>query len=196
MEFPRKMKKSFKRCCNILRAVHFGPATFLCVCALFVWSPACGFGLSLDEMYRMSLRDENGGVLPGYIVNRGLTPWPEPKPPTPEERAADTGAGVIRLPLTQALPWPEVVKQVASGNPGPFAVDLVQRYTRSGNPEALELLAWMHVGGIGVQKDLPQAFHLYLRADTLGVSSAKDNAEAIYKAMTRAERRLIFNPFN
>ena len=94
------------------------------------------------------------------------------------------------------MPWPEVVKQVASGNPGPFAVDLVQRQTRSGDPEAIELLAWMHVGGIGVQKDLPRAFHLYLRADTLGVSSAKDNAEAIYKAMTRTERRLIFNPFN
>ena len=76
----------------------YGAAAFVCMLLLFMWVPAHGFGLSLDEMYRMSLRDENGGILPGYIINRGLTPWPEPKPPTPEERAADTGAGVIRLP--------------------------------------------------------------------------------------------------
>ena len=58
----------------------YGAAAFVCMLLLFMWVPAHGFGLSLDEMYRMSLRDENGGILPGYIINRGLTPWPEPKP--------------------------------------------------------------------------------------------------------------------
>ena len=46
------------------------------------------------------------------------------------------------------------------------------------------------------KKILPRAFHLVSTGRHPRVSSAKDNAEAIYKAMTRAERRLIFNPFN
>lgn len=155
-----------------------------------------GFGLSLDEMYRMSLRHENEGVLPGYVVNRGMAPWPEPKPPTPAEREADTGAGVLSLPLTEPLQWPQVVKEVATGNPGPFAVDAVRRRARSDDAEAVELLAWMYAGGVGVHKDLAQAFELYLKASRLGVTTAKDNAGSVYKSMTVAERRTVFNPFN
>lgn len=155
-----------------------------------------GFGLSLDEMYRMSLRRENEGVLPGYVVNRGQAPWPEPKPLTPGERDADTGAGVLSLPLTEPLPWPQVVKEVATGNPGPFAVDAVRRRARSDDAEAVELLAWMYAGGVGVHKDLAQSFELYLKANRLGVTTAKNNASSVYRSMTVAERRTVFNPFN
>jgi len=160
---------------------------------------AWAFGRTLDEIFRGTVRSENDGTLPAYVVNRGLVPYPERKPLTPEEEAAlrrSGRAGVIEDPLTSEMAWTDVVKEVAGGAPGPFAVDAVRRRAENADGQAVELLAWMSANGVGVQRDLAEAFDLYSRADQLGVASARDNAKAIYRAMSSEQRRTVMNPFN
>ena len=158
-------------------------------------SAAQAQALSLDEIYRDALREENAGSLPGYVLNRGMPPYPEPKPPVPGA-AGSVGPSVVDLPLAAPMPWPEVLKSIAGGSPSPFAVDAVRRRAERDDPQAIELLAWMYTNGVGVKRNLGQAFDLYVKADSLGVGSAKDNAKAVLKAMPVAERRTVFNPFN
>lgn len=161
--------------------------------------PAWAFGRTLDDIFRGTVRGENGGTLPAYVINRGLVPYPERKPMTPEEEEALRRAGqrgAIEDPLTSELAWSEVVKEIAAGSPGPFAVEAVRRRAEQADPQAVELLAWMNANGVGLQRDLPQAFDLYSRASTLGVESARENAQAIYRAMSSDQRRTVFNPFN
>lgn len=161
--------------------------------------PAWAFGRTLDEIFRGTVRGENDGALPAYVINRGLVPYPEKKPLTPDEEDAlrrAARAGAVEDPLTSEMPWADVVKDVANGTPGPFAVDAVRRKAEQSDAQAIELLAWMSANGVGVQRDLPQAFDLYSQAERLGVQSARDNAKAIYRAMTTEQRRTVFNPFN
>jgi hypothetical protein len=159
---------------------------------------AWAFGRTLDQIFRGTVRGENEGELPAYVINRGPPPYPEPKPPNPDEQAAmqkTNRVGAVEQPLTQDMPWEEVVKDVAGGSPGPFAVETVRRRAERADGQAVELLAWMSANGVGVQRDLPQAFDLYARAEQLGVQSAQDNAKAIYRAMTTEQRRTVFNPY-
>lgn len=160
-------------------------------------SSASAFGRTLDEVFRGTLREEHNGTLPPFVVNRGLAPYPEPKPLTPEEAAelARRQQGVPALDLTGQMSWVEVVTEVAGGAPSPFAVEAVRRRAEDGDGQALELLAWMNANGVGLQRDLGKAFDLYSRAHTLGIQGAKDNAQAIYRSMSVGERRTVFNPF-
>lgn len=160
---------------------------------------AFAFGRTLDQVFRGTVRGENDGELPAYVVNRGMIPYPEAKPPNPDEEAAmrrNGTSGVVEQALTPEMPWEEVVKEVAGGSPGPFAVETVRRRAERADGQAIELLAWMSANGVGLQRDLSQAFDLYARAQKLGVASAEDNAKAIYRAMSTEERRTVFNPFN
>lgn len=162
------------------------------------WTPpAWAFGQTLDEVFRGALREEHDGTLPPFVVNRGLAPYPERKPMTPEEAAelARRQQGLPALDLTGEMSWVEVVTEVANGTPSPFAVDAVRRRSKDGDGQAIELLAWMNANGVGVRRDLGNAFDLYSRAHTLGVEGAKENAQAIYRSMSVGERRTVFNPF-
>jgi hypothetical protein len=162
-------------------------------------SSAFAFGRTLDQVFRGTIRGENDGELPAYVVNRGMIPFPEAKPPNPDEEAAmrrNGQSGAVEQPLTPEMPWEEVVKEVAAGSPGPFAVETVRRRAERADGQAVELLAWMSANGVGLQRDLAQAFDLYARAQQLGVVAAEDNAKAIYRAMSAEQRRTVFNPFN
>lgn len=160
---------------------------------------AWAFGRTLDEIFRGTVRQENDGTLPPYILNRGLPPVPVRKPLTPEqaaELARSQGAGVREYDLGQPLTWLEVVQQVAAGTPSPFAVDEVTRRSDDGDGQAVELLAWMHANGVGVRRDLPHAFGLYVRASDLGIQGAKENAAAVFRSMSVQQRAQVNNPFN
>lgn len=160
---------------------------------------AWAFGRTLDEIFRGAVRQENDGTLPPYILNRGLPPVPVRKPLTPEEAAElarSQGAGVREFDLGQPLTWLEVVQQVAAGSPSPFAVDEVTRRADGGDGQAVELLAWMHANGVGVRRDLPRAFRLYVQASDLGIDTAKDNAGAVFRSMSVEQRAQVNNPFN
>lgn len=161
-------------------------------------SPAAAFSRTLDEIFRDTVRGENDGELPAYVVNRGRVPFPDRKPLTPDELAAlnkGLGPSVAPVPVTREMAWDDVVRQVANGSPDPFAVETVRSHADRNEPQAIELLAWMTANGVGLQRDLPGAFELYTRANEQGVASAKENAQAIYKAMTVEQRRTVFNPF-
>lgn len=151
--------------------------------------------ISLDQIYRDSLREENAGALPGYVLNRGLPPYPEPKPPVPGSGEGRLGAGVVETQLNTQMAWNEVLKSIAGGQPSPFAVDAVRRRAERSDPQAIELLAWMFTNGVGVKRDLTQAFDLYVKADALGIANAKENAKAVLKSMRPEERRTVMNPF-
>lgn len=162
-------------------------------------SPALAFGRTLDEIFRGSVRQENDGTLPSYILNRGLPPVPVRKPLTPEEAAElarNSGSGVQEYDLGQPLTWLEVVQQVAGGAPSPFAVDEVRRRGDTGDGQAVELLAWMHANGVGVRRDLPRAFNLYVQASSMGIDAARDNASAVFRSMNVEQRAQVKNPFN
>lgn len=185
---------------TLIHALHCGircaGAVAVAVCA-GVWGTGAVWAqaVSLDQIYRDSLREENAGALPGYVLNRGLPPYPEPKPPVPGSGEGRLGAGVIDLPLHTQMAWNEVLKNIAGGQPSPFAVDAVRRRAERNDPQAIELLAWMFTNGVGVKRDLPQAFDLYVKADALGIANAKENAKAVLKSMRPEERRTVMNPF-
>jgi len=160
---------------------------------------AMAFGRTLDEIFRGAVRQENEGRLPSYILNRGLPPVPQRKPMTPEEAAElakSLGSGIQEYDLGQPLTWLEVVQQVAGGAPSPFAVDEVRRRGDNGDGQAVELLAWMHANGVGVRRDLPRAFGLYVQASSMGIEAAKENAGAIFRSMSVEQRARVKNPFN
>ena len=149
---------------------------------------------TLDELYRDSLRQEHDGALPGFVINRGHPRPPEPQPLTPDERAARAAAARGSSSYViggEPRPWLEVVREVASGNPGPFAVDAVRHRAEGGDPQAVELLAWMTANGVGVRRDLPNGFRHYLRAAELGVNGARENAEAIFRVLSPEQRRAL-----
>jgi TPR repeat protein len=98
--------------------------------------------------------------------------------------------------LGQPLTWVEVVQQVAGGTPSPFAVDEVRRRSDGGDGQAVELLAWMHANGVGVRRDLPRAFNLYVQAGASGIEAARENASAVFRSMSVEQRALVKNPFN
>lgn len=160
-------------------------------------APAWAFGQTLDEVFRGTLREEHEGTLPPFVMNRGLVPYPERKPLTPEEAAAQARAqqGLAPTDLGGEMSWVEVVTEIAGGTPSPFAVEAVRRKAEEADPQAIELLAWMSANGVGVRRDLAMAFDLYSRAHGLGVQGAKENAQAIYRSMSPGERRTVFNPF-
>lgn len=166
----------------------------LCAGAAQAWA----VGPSLDEIYRSAVRGEHDGELPAYFLRRGMAPIPERKPLTPEEAlAASRAAGSpIDLPPDQGeLPWLQVVQEIAGGQPGPFAVEAVRARAEGGDSQAVELLAWMNANGVGVRRDLARAFGLYQQAEANGVPGARDNAQAVYKAMAPEERRGVINPY-
>lgn len=164
------------------------------------WSgPVLAFGPTLDSIFRDSLRGDNDGILPPYVLNRGLIPVPHRKPPTPEEAAElarERGGSIVGLDLTPALTWAEVLAEVARGEPTPLAVEAVRQRADSDDGPATELLAWMHVNGVGVRRDLVRAFNLYARAADLGIEAAQINAAAVFRSLSVDQRAQVHNPFN
>jgi hypothetical protein len=82
---------------------------------------------------------------------------------------------------------------VQSGTAGAETVRAIRRSMAAGDPQAVEVLAWMHVHGRGVPRHLCTALALYLRADELGVAKARANAVAVQqrlRAPCRIARRL------
>ena len=109
------------------RGIHRAAATCCVLGGLAALGPVWAQAVSLDQIYRDSLREENAGILPGYVLNRGLPPYPEPKPPVPGSGEGRVGAGVVEMPLNTPMARNEVLKSIAGGSPCPFAVDAVRR---------------------------------------------------------------------
>ncbi len=156
------------------------------------------FGLSLDELYRQLIRDENQGQLPAYLSG------------AEEEKAARnridisvpaSGENIIGVLESNAYEteemrqakerkeWLTTVLAVKKGTPTPFDISRIEKMADNSNPEAVELLAWLYATGTGVPKNLPKALSLYNEASRLGVAGAKANADTIAKSLSLSPRR-------
>jgi soluble lytic murein transglycosylase-like protein len=76
-------------------------------------------------------------------------------------------------------------RAVENGQYSASTVRAIHEAANIGDPDAVEVLAWMYVHGKGVTRHHCSALHLYLYADTLGVSNARANARAIADKLDR-----------
>ncbi|EKV30031.1 hypothetical protein C882_0112 [Caenispirillum salinarum AK4] len=152
---------------------------------------------TLDDLFRDSLKRENAGELPGYVLNKDgvrlLGPAAPPPPPPPGFEPPQIV--YEEEPPPPPPPWEEVVTAIAQNDARPEHVAEVERRAEADQGDAVELLAWMRANGVAVAKDLPKAFRLYAQAHKLGVPNARENAVAVYKSMSRDQQQAARLPF-
>lgn len=152
---------------------------------------------TLDDMFRDSLKRDNEGDLPDFVLNKDGVRLlgPAAPPPPPPEGFEPPVIVYEKEEAAPPPPWEDVVAAIARNDAQPEHVAVVERLADEGRPEAVELLAWMRANGASVAKDLPQAFRLYSRAHALGVPNARENAVAVYQSMSAEEQQAARLPF-
>lgn len=173
---------------------------YLSISVFFVASEASAFGLTADQMYRNLLTNENNGILPSYysssrrnedqprLAFKKAESKPEKIWQEKEGSFLDTKGIDDFSSFQHNDDWNEIVKEVKLGRVTPFCLEAIQRGSDTGNPHAVELLAWMYATGTGLKQDLTKSWTYYLQAAHLGVPSATANARAVYQAMKADER--------
>lgn len=165
------------------------------IALLLASSRAFAFGMTADQMYRNVLMHENDGAMPSYYTAR--------------ERAAQQRKSAERLrkketresknpfllqdetpfsELDSKREWEAVVKAVREKRPTPFDLDVIRSRVDNDETQAVELLAWMYATGNGLRQDLVKAWTYYMRAAGLGVETGAQNARAVYRVMSAAQR--------
>ncbi len=162
----------------------------------------------LDEIYRDLVRSDNRGYLPLFVKNRHSMEFIEDKEDL-QELSKKTLPEVADIPELKDVHlenerlirdeeikkeqkiWQQVQYNVQRGYVSSFELDELSTRAEAGNPHAIEILAWIYAKGIGVKPDLVKAFYMYKQAAELQVPKAVDNAAAVYKAMTPAQRSMI-----
>lgn len=158
---------------------------------LFLFLAQESFSLSLDELYREIVQEENEGKLPEYF-SRELR---EEKSKRLEDKISPTGDNFIEVlekegeftkqeAIKEQRLWIETILAVKRGSPTAFDISRIERRAEKLDPEAVELLAWLYATGTGVKKDLSKALSLYNVASSLGVARAKANADSLYKTLS------------
>jgi len=66
---------------------------------------------------------------------------------------------------------------------------------RSGDAEAMELLAWMYLKGVGVAVDYARSYALYARAFLAGRAHTKDNLDKIWPYLKAQEKEALRREF-
>lgn len=87
--------------------------------------------------------------------------------------------------------WKETIRRVEKNQITPVDLETIENNVRNNHPQATEIYAWMHTKGIGVKKDLIKAFKLYKKAETLKVENSAENANKVYKVMSRKQKETI-----
>lgn len=117
---------------------------------------------------------------------------------TPDSACAKNFKNVPTLPppavtLTKKAPvaptLAEAIARVKKGTPTKDDIALIERDAAAKNPEAVEVLAWSELEGIGMKPDAVAAFHLYGEAAALGVPHARDNEIAIFETRLTSDER-------
>lgn len=169
------------------------------------------FSSSLDDLYRKMLTEDYEGALPVFVSNRTAPEFEAPKVVKDEKSTSflvSQPDKVIESPkMTKELfdaleysrsesnkTWQNVVVAVQKGNPSPFDVAEIKKRVEQKNTEAVELLAWMCANGIGVKQDLQKSWELYSFASRLGVETAGQNANAVWRAMNNYQKQTM-SPF-
>ncbi|MBR7158744.1 MAG: sel1 repeat family protein [Alphaproteobacteria bacterium] len=156
------------------------------------------FGLSLEELYRQVVMEENQGRLPAYFSGAEVRQENRNRIDVSVPTTGDNIIGVLESDVYESeevrkqkerQEWLQTVLAVKKGSPTPFDVAKIERLADLSNPEAVEMLAWLYATGTGVPKNLPKAMSLYNKAAYLGVPQAKANAENIYKSLSSMAKR-------
>lgn len=138
----------------------------------------------------------------------------EPKPPAAEQEAqqpepesaqagqagnGQAGAGQPQAhqepplsPKAQAAPsLEEIFRDIQTGSVTGEEMEALERHADTGEPQAVEVLAWCYFVGRGRNVDLVEAYRLYGKAASLNVPNATKNQRAVFARMTGAQRNEV-----
>ncbi len=161
-------------------------------------SNCLAFSKTEDELYKEIVKQEDKDVQSSSQLSSSVDTIIEMKKKqlshieSVQEFNEEVNISPARYPIaSSSLSWEEIVESVSSGYPSAFVVNELRILTDKNNPEATELLAWMCATGVGVKKNLQASWFLYMKADSLDVVKAKENAEKIYNTMSKKEKRKL-----
>ena len=109
------------------------------------------------------------------------TPVPPAAPPTAEPLSSPpTARSVAPLPRTED-PLRAIARRVQADAPASGDLAWLKQAAQSGNPRAIELLAWCDLNAIGTPRDPMQAYLLYGTAADAALPHARENQALIYE---------------
>ncbi|OPZ78274.1 MAG: hypothetical protein BWY78_00670 [Alphaproteobacteria bacterium ADurb.Bin438] len=168
---------------------------------------ALAFNLTADEMYRNLLIMENKAPIENILDKSHIKKDTDGKSKlTKEEQAPILNESVDESQLKKeyddlknekaidaVLNWQKIVDAVQKNQATAYEISEIKKKVDKNDPDATELLAWMYTVGSGVKQNFPKAYDLYIKAETLGIKGAKENALLVLKSMNRKEVQKIPN---
>ncbi len=160
---------------------------------------------SLDELYREIIRSDNDGYLPLFVKNRSVPDILIEEEYIKKSLSSSDNKlrGEVPAPVNLSnnrkekdsvekklqLRWQKTLEAVRENRVTPLEFEEISTRVNRGDPQATEILAWIHAKGVGTKIDLLKAFNLYNRAAELHVPQAQENAAKVYQAMNPAQKR-------
>jgi TPR repeat protein len=86
-------------------------------------------------------------------------------------------------------PFAAMASRIRTGHPSTSDIATLIEDAKSGNPRAIELLAWCELSGLGLKRDPVEAYILYGVANAAAVPHAGDNQAVIYEMDLTSEQR-------
>jgi TPR repeat protein len=95
----------------------------------------------------------------------------------------------VAHPQEGADPLRAIAQRVEAGHAAAADAARLERLAEAGDRRALELLAWCHLKGLGVERDPVEAFRLYGAAADRGAADARRNQTIVYETVLTSEER-------
>jgi hypothetical protein len=113
-----------------------------------------------------------------------------PDAPAPKSAKGKDGKPVA-VPVHVST-YQDTIDRIQARKPTEGDIALLQTRAKTGDPAALELLAWCEYSGVGVKVDAMRAYLLYGEAAEAGAPKAKANQQLIYgRVLTQDQRQKI-----
>jgi len=150
---------------------------------------------------RFQCLDRPGAICFDATPDAAVAPPPSPRdsrdsaaPESPHPAPTAAAAPPRAAPPAPVDPIVAVARRIERNAPAPGDLDMLRRSADSGEPRALELLAWCTLRGLGVRSDAVAAYLLYGRAAAAGVPHARQNQALVYeRTLTSAERQRVLD---
>jgi len=188
--------------------------------ALTPAAPACaqfftlqGFGGCIDQPTSKNCRDRldepkpplgpetpqpdepAGDPMATPAPQAGASPAPVPQTNTPEadKKTAPPPRPGTEMPRRGPRPvtLEEIFIHLQAGTVTKEEMDSMERHAETGDPRAIEVLAWCYFTGKGRDLDLVKAWRLYGQAAALNIPNAAKNQTVIFQQMNGAQRNEI-----
>ncbi len=150
---------------------------------------------------RFQCLDRPGAICFDATPDAAVAPPPSPRdsrdsgpPELPYPAPTAAAAPPRAAPPEPVDPIVAVARRIERNAPAPGDLDMLRRSADSGEPRALELLAWCTLRGLGMRSDAVAAYLLYGRAAAAGVPHARQNQGLVYeRTLTSAERQRVLD---